>query len=88
MRGVIYWKETPLPFEVGETIAATLARNGIRVPENPHVANWRIFCGIGQCQQCVVLIDGKRPAEACLTLAQEGMRIEPVLSEEKNGCHD
>lgn len=32
-------------------------------------------CGIGQCQECRVTIDGKANVLACRTLCKEGMRI-------------
>jgi predicted molibdopterin-dependent oxidoreductase YjgC len=33
------------------------------------------LCGIGQCQECRVTIDGKRHVLACRTECKEGMRI-------------
>ncbi|MCW5463031.1 (2Fe-2S)-binding protein, partial [Pseudomonas aeruginosa] len=33
------------------------------------------FCGMGACQECRVLIDGRRRL-ACQTLCQAGMRVE------------
>lgn len=33
------------------------------------------LCGIGQCQECRVTIDGKPHVLACRTLCKEGMRI-------------
>lgn len=79
MHGLIYWQGEPVPFTQGETIAATLARNGSLAQVATGGSGWRVFCGIGQCQQCVVLIDGECSAEACLTLARDGMRIEPCI---------
>ncbi|MEN1381644.1 2Fe-2S iron-sulfur cluster-binding protein, partial [Pseudomonas aeruginosa] len=33
------------------------------------------FCGMGACQECRVLIDGRRRL-ACQTVCQPGMRVE------------
>ena len=33
------------------------------------------FCGMGACQECRVLIDGRRRL-ACQTVCQSGMRVE------------
>ncbi|MCV2362075.1 (2Fe-2S)-binding protein [Paucibacter sp. DJ1R-11] len=34
------------------------------------------FCGMGQCQECRVRIDGQDHCLACMTPVAEGMRIE------------
>jgi len=34
-----------------------------------------LFCGMGTCFDCVVLVDG-RPARACLTAVRPGMAVE------------
>jgi aerobic-type carbon monoxide dehydrogenase small subunit (CoxS/CutS family) len=88
MRRVIYWKAQPLTFEPGETIAATLTRHELSVRASAEDTGWRIFCGIGLCQQCVVLIDGNQPVEACLTLARDEMKIEPAQSRKEDVRHD
>jgi len=76
----LYWNQLAVPFHPGETIAAALARG--------EVTHWgdavgglqaRYFCGIGNCQACLVSIDGASPVEACLTPAQDGMRLTPAL---------
>ena len=36
-----------------------------------------MFCAIGVCQECVVMIDGVR-TPSCATLVQPGLRILPV----------
>lgn len=72
---VIYWQGEPIDAVDGETVSAVLMRAGISV-----LGGGRHFCGIGMCQNCVVFDERGRPFEACITLAQPGMRLAPVLS--------
>ena len=71
---VLYWQGEPIELRTGETVAAALSRAGVH-----DLRGGRHFCGIGQCQNCVVLDQGGRPFEACLTPAKPGMRLVPVL---------
>lgn len=89
MGGSFLWQSRQILFEPGETIAAALRRAGILDfgPSGSSVRN-RFFCGIGTCQSCIVAIEGSVPAEACLTLAEEGMRVEPVICGPVGGHHD
>lgn len=73
MSALVFWQDTGIEWRQGETIAATLVRAGLR-----DLNGGRHFCGIGQCQNCVVLVDGDRPVEACITLAAPGMRLLPA----------
>jgi len=63
----------------GETIAAALFAQGIRVfGQHPKDgAPQGIFCANGQCAQCLVVADG-RTVKACMTLVRPGMRVEPL----------
>ena len=64
------WNGEPVPFLIGETIAAALDRAGItRFDYGNSDMPGRYFCGIGACQCCVVSVDGRK-MEACLTPAQ------------------
>jgi len=89
MSRLFFWRSRPVSFEPGETIAAALRRAGI-LELGPAAGSLqgRVFCGIGTCQSCIVALDGGVPAEACLTLASEGMRIEPVIRASAGGKHD
>jgi aerobic-type carbon monoxide dehydrogenase small subunit (CoxS/CutS family) len=68
MTGTIFWQGRPVPFTAGESVASALGRAGIR--------GFGLFCGIGQCQGCLVEIDG-RTAEACLSRCHDGAAICP-----------
>ena len=62
----------------GEMIVATLMANGIRV--NRYTVNKKeprgIFCGIGQCTDCVMVVNGKPNVRTCVTPVEDGMIIE------------
>lgn len=60
----------------GETIAAALMRTGELHLRNglPGGAPRGVFCGMGICQECVVLVAGIR-REACRTLVAAGISV-------------
>lgn len=77
---LLYWGSDPVRFYPGETIAAALQRGGITdLGAGVGGLHGRYFCGIGTCQACLVSVNGASPVEACLTLAQAGMRLSPAL---------
>lgn len=61
----------------GDTIAAALTANGIRVFR--HSARFGeprgLFCGIGQCTDCVMEVDGRPNVRTCVTRVRDGMVI-------------
>lgn len=62
----------------GQSVAGVLLANGIE--------SWRstadarqprgLFCGIGVCFDCVVVVNGHRDVRACQHLATDGDRVE------------
>lgn len=74
-----YWKGKHLSALEGETIAAALFANGIRIfGYHPKDASPQgIFCANGQCAQCLVLADDL-PVKACMELVRPGLAVEPV----------
>ncbi|MEN9324523.1 MAG: hypothetical protein RL414_277 [Actinomycetota bacterium] len=64
--------------EPGQSIAAAVINTGTlslrttRFGEEPR----SIFCGIGICFDCVVVVDGVANQRACLVTAQSGMKVE------------
>jgi len=83
------WQGKTLQAYAGETIAAALFANGIRIfgyhPKDGSPQG--IFCANGQCAQCTVIADGL-PVKSCMTLVHPGLtagplRGLPVLPEEK-----
>lgn len=84
MTDCITWNGRPISYRTGDTVSAALLRAGIRDlgpgrPERRHA----LFCGIGQCQGCLVRIDG-RLTEACLLPCRPGLAVTPA----KGGAHD
>ena len=62
----------------GEMIAAVLMANGIRVHRHTTKKHEPrgVFCGIGQCTDCVMTVNGKPNVRACITPVEDGMVIE------------
>ena len=61
----------------GDTIASALIKNNqlaFRTTEENKTRG--LFCGMGVCNECTVMVDGKPGVLACLTPVQMGMNIE------------
>ena len=74
----IFLDGKPIQVEKGQMIAAALLDKGIRVnryTRKDHKARG-IFCGIGQCTDCVMVVNGQRNVKTCITPVEEGMIIE------------
>lgn len=66
-------------FEVAEgiTVAAALAQAGLAATRLSVGGQPRApFCGMGQCQECRVTLDGQPQRLACMTIVAEGMQVE------------
>lgn len=59
-------------------IAAVMMENGLMV--HRHTAKTGeprgVYCGIGQCTDCVMIVDGKPNVRTCITAVEDGMIIE------------
>jgi predicted molibdopterin-dependent oxidoreductase YjgC len=62
----------------GESVAAALLSSGIRILRlSPKKRQPRsLYCGMGECYECLVTIDGVYAVRACLTPVVEGMLVE------------
>jgi glycine/D-amino acid oxidase-like deaminating enzyme len=61
----------------GDTIAAALTAAGQRVGRHTQKGNPRhVFCGIGVCFECMVIIKGVGIARACMTKVVPDMQVE------------
>ena len=61
----------------GESVATVLMASGQRVftaSSDDHLAR-TLFCGMGLCHQCLVMVDGVRDVRACMTSVRPGMNI-------------
>ena len=68
----------PIKVEKGQMIAAALLEKGVRVnryTRKNHAARG-IFCGIGQCTDCVMIVNGVPNVRTCVTPLEEGMQIQ------------
>ena len=62
----------------GETIAAALHASGIRElakSQNLHRPRG-LFCAIGNCSSCLMVVDGQPNIRVCVTRIRPGMRVE------------
>jgi len=62
----------------GEPIAAALRSAGVMVHRytNREHKPRGIFCAIGRCTDCVMVVDGKPNIRTCITPLQEGMKVQ------------
>ena len=67
----------PVPAYEGETIAAALLAAGRRTLRHtiPGGESRGLFCGIGVCFDCLVMVDGMHTVRACVTPVQDGMQV-------------
>ena len=68
---------TKIPAYEGETVTAAMVASGLRTLRR--TARTReprgMYCGIGLCYECLMVIDGVPNTRACQTLATPGCRI-------------
>jgi predicted molibdopterin-dependent oxidoreductase YjgC len=61
----------------GVTVVAALVAAGTLCTRRSVTGQRRFaFCGIGQCQECRVTVDGRPNRLACRTICADGMAIE------------
>ena len=61
-----------------ETIAAALHAAGIKeLAKSPELHRPRgLFCAIGNCSSCLMVVDGQPNIRVCVTKVQPGMKVE------------
>lgn len=66
-----------IAFEVGDSVAAALLRNGKKVLRTTRFKGEErsLFCGIGNCFDCILVIDGISNQRSCMTQARDGMKV-------------
>ena len=61
---------------LGETVAAVLfAERQVTVRHTPQGAPRGVFCGMGTCFDCLLIVDGVPNTRACMTWVREGMKV-------------
>jgi predicted molibdopterin-dependent oxidoreductase YjgC len=65
----------------GESVAAALMAAGKRTLRKTPVAGEPrgVFCGMGVCFDCLVVVDGRPSVRACMTLAEDGSKVETLV---------
>ena len=73
----IYFDGRPIQARKGEPIAAALINAGIkafrRTPKRHEPRG--IFCAIGRCTDCMMIVNGKPNTRTCITPVEEGMVV-------------
>lgn len=86
----IYFDDKQYEAYEGDTIASALLASGVRTlryNEDKGTARG-IYCNIGHCFECRVLVKGKNTVRACITPVENNMRIEsgiPISTSSLNG---
>lgn len=74
----IYVNGQPMKAIKGEMILATLLANGVivnRYTRKEHEPRG-LFCGIGQCTDCMMQVNGIPNVRTCITPVEDGMQVE------------
>jgi hypothetical protein len=67
----------PTTAYLGETVAALLCAEGSARTRTTVGGNPRgVFCGMGVCFDCLVVVDDVPNTRACMTWVRDGMRVE------------
>jgi aerobic-type carbon monoxide dehydrogenase small subunit (CoxS/CutS family) len=68
---------TEIDFSPGQSVGAALTAAGIRSWRTTRITGRPrgLFCGIGICFDCLVMVDGRPNQRACLLTAEDGMEI-------------
>ncbi len=74
----IYLGDKPIEAYEGDTIAAALWAAGERVSRYTPVKHHPrgLFCAIGYCSDCLMVVNGVPNTRTCVTLVEDGMKVE------------
>lgn len=75
---VFYYNGKPMEGFEGEPVAAALMAQGVKIHRYTaklHMPRG-IFCAIGRCTDCVMVVDGEPNVRTCITPLKEGMKVE------------
>ncbi len=74
----IYFDGKPIEALAGEPISAALVNAGIVAfrKTHKHGEPRGIFCAIGRCTDCMMIVDGIPNTRTCVTAVREGMKVQ------------
>jgi len=73
----IFFEGKALKAKEGEPVMAALIAAGITVFRHTvKGAPRRMFCGIGRCTDCIMIVDGVPGVRTCVTRVHAGMTVE------------
>jgi len=74
----IYYEGQPVTAKEGEPIAVALMNAGLRTFHHTEKTKEPrgLYCGMGRCGECRMIVDGVPNVRTCVTLVKDGMRIE------------
>ncbi len=74
----IYFEGKPIEAYEGEPVAEALHAAGIRILNYTHEKRRPrgLFCAIGKCSSCLMVVNGIPNTRTCITLVEDGMRVE------------
>jgi predicted molibdopterin-dependent oxidoreductase YjgC len=86
----IFFNGKPLDAREGEPVAAALLAAGVRVfrKTRKRGESRGLFCAIGRCTDCMMVVDGAANTRTCITPVREGMDVKTQfgLGERNNPC--
>lgn len=65
----------PVRSRPGVSVAASLAEAGIAGLRTAAEGDRGLFCGMGVCGECSMIVDGETSQLACMVMAADGMRV-------------
>ena len=83
----IYLDDRPIPAYTGETVAAALMAAGVKAfRRSPRRGEARgPHCGIGNCFECILIVDGKPNVRTCNLTVRDGMALRTQKSPRRSG---
>ena len=75
---VFYYNGKEMEGFEGEPVAAALMAQGVKVHRHTAKLNMPrgVFCAIGRCTDCVMVVDGEPNVRTCITPLKAGMKVE------------
>ena len=73
----VFFEGKALKVKKDEPVMAALVAAGVTVFRHTvKGSKRRMFCGIGRCTDCIMIVDGVPGVRTCITRVREGMTIE------------